>query len=195
MSQDKYDREIEFNLLMARNKHLEKMVKWYKQPEEWEKLREGDAVRIDNSDSLHDGQRGKFLAHDWAIAGYVRLLVAFPDGKNCYYLPTQVVRVYEEPIAPTPQTTSEPAPVATPILEPQPTSEQQPEEKEIIDFSKIRVSNEELLAENDRIIEAKLTQVAKMPEAVRKSIISSTLATGLVARALEIARERGIIPG
>ena len=96
MSKDKYDSEIEFNRLMARNKHLEKMVRWYKPPEEWENLRDGDTVIIDNSDSLHDGIKGKFLAHDWAISGYVRLVVVFPDGKHCYYLPTQVTKVYEE---------------------------------------------------------------------------------------------------
>lgn len=183
MSQDKYDREIEFNRLMARNKHLEKMIARYKQPEEWENLREGDAVTIDNSDSLHDGQRGKFLAHDWAISGYVRLLVAFPDGKNCYYLPTQVARAYEEQVEPTP------APIAAPVLEPEPQPE--PEKKRI----EFRIRNdEELLAENERTIEAYLTQVAKMPIGVREKVLVRTLNAGLVPRALEIGRERGIIP-
>lgn len=193
MSQDKYDREIEFNRLMARNKHLEKIISRYKQVEEWENLREGDAIIIDNSDSLHNGQRGKFLAHDWAIAGYVRLFVAFPDGKNCYYLPTQVVRVYEEK-EPIEQPT--PAPVAVSEPESQPTSEssQQPEkEKKGIDFRKY--DPEKLEAKAIDIIEAKLAQVAKIPIiAAREKILSSTLDASLVPRALEIARERGIIP-
>lgn len=189
MSKDSYDLDIEFNRLMARNKHLEKMIKWYRPPEEWENLKEGDAVIINNSDSLHDGLRGEFLAHDWAIAGYVRLVVAFPDGKHCYYLPTQVVRVYEEQIEPTP------APVATPIPEPQtaPESPQEPEKKKKgIDFRKY--DPEKLEAKAIDIIEAKLAQVAKMPVAARKSVISSTLDASLVPRALEIGRERGIIP-
>jgi hypothetical protein len=190
MSKDKYDSEIEFNRLMARNKHLEKMVRWYKPAEEWEDLKEGDAVIIDNSDSLHDGMRGKFLAHDWAISGYVRLVVAFPDGKHCYYLPTQVVKVYEEEqIEPTPLPVPEPpAPKEPSVPEPQP----EPERKGI-DFSKY--TPEKLETANERIIEAKLQQVAKIPKiAARKKVLSSTLDAGLVPRALELAKERGIIP-
>ncbi len=186
MSKDKYDLEIEFNRLMARNKHLEKMVSRYKQPEEWENLREGDTVIIDNSDSLHDGLKGKFLAHDWAIAGYVRLVVAFPDGKHCYYLPTQVIKVYEEI-----EQKAVTAPTASPVPEPHPELQPEPEKKGI----KFRLSNdEELLAQNDKVIEAKLAQIAKMPMAARKSVLSSTLDAGLVPRALELGRQRGIIP-
>lgn len=194
MSQDKYDQDIEFNRLMARNKHLEKIISRYKQAEEWENLREGDAVIIDNSDSLHDGQKGKFLAHDWAIAGYVSLLVIFPDGKHGYYLPTQVVRVYDEEVEPTPapvavlEAKPQSAPVVTPELELE-------SKKKEIDFSKIpRPNREGWLAENERTIEARLTQVAKMPVGVRKKVLSSTLDASLVPRALEIGRERGIIP-
>jgi hypothetical protein len=209
MSKDKYDSEIEFNRLMARNKHLEKMVKWYKPAEEWENLKEGDAVIIDNSDSLHDGMRGKFLAHDWAISGYVRLVVAFPDGKHCYYLPTQVIKVYEEeqtepkpvsvleqPSAPDLESlhsTPNPRPVSVVVPEPTPEVQPEPEKKGIIDFSKIK-NDEELLAENERMIEARLGQVAKMPESVRKKVLSSTLDAALVPRALEIGIQRGIIP-
>lgn len=180
------DNSIEFNRLMARNKHLEKMVSRYKQPEEWENLTEGDAVIIDNSDSLHDGQRGKFLAHDWAIAGYVRLVVVFPDGQHCYYLPTQVVRAYPEPIEPEQQ----PAPVATPQPEP---------ERKGIDFSKIKIADQAELEEATRqLIESKLAQVAKMPPSTRKKILisglSNSLSPELVKRAVSIAIERGIIP-
>jgi hypothetical protein len=190
MNKNKYDSEIEFNRLMTRNKHLEKMVSRYKPPEEWENLKEGDAVIIDNRDSLHDGMRGKFLAHDWAIAGYVRLVVAFPDGKHCYYLPTQVVKVYEEEqIEPTPAPVPEPPPESEPSF----ASEPKPEpEKKRIEF---RVANpEKWLEENERTIEAKLEQIAKMPKSVRKQVLSSTLNAGLVPRALKLAKQRGILP-
>lgn len=186
----KSEQSIEFNQLMARNKHLQKMVARYKQAEEWENLQKGDRVVIDNSDSLHDGKHGVFIAHEWFLSGYVQLLVEFPDGKHCNYLPTQVVKVYDEPIAPKPATTAEPltiedfAPV-TVAPEPQP-------ERKGIDFSKF--TPEKLEAASERIIEAKLAQVAKMPESVRKKVLSSTLTAELVPQALEIAIKRGIIP-
>lgn len=206
---------IEFNRLMARNKHLERMVTRYKQAEEWENLQKGDRVVIDNSDSLHDGKQGIFIAHEWFLSGYVQLFVEFPDGKHCNYLPTQVVKVYDKPIEPKPATTAEPltvedlAPVTVapskeelkiyadyraktyPNSKPEP--EPPPEPKwGGIDFSLL--TPEKVEAENERIIEAKLAQVAKMPESVRKKVLSSTLAAELVPQALEIAIKRGIIP-
>lgn len=184
-NKDKYNSEIEFNRLMERNKHLEKMVKWYKPPEEWENLKEGDTVIIENEDSLHDGMKGNFLAHDWAISGYVRLVVAFPDGKHCYYLPTQVVKVHkEEQIEPTP------APVPEAPTVPEPSSASEPEKKRI----EFRTANpEKWLEENERTIEAKLDQLRKVPIFAREQVLSKTLDAGLVPRALELAKERGII--
>lgn len=168
---------LEFRLLMARLEHQKRLIARYKQPEEWENLEEGDPVVIDNSDSLHDGQRGSFIAHDWSVSGYVRLIVAFPDGKKCYYLPTQVARVYDEPIEPEPKT--EPAPV--------------PEAKGI-DFSKFRVRTEEdLTADNLAVIESKLSQVSKMPVSTRKKILMGSLPSGLAEKAVAMAIERGIL--
>lgn len=181
----------EFRRLNQQVEHLKKVVARYRQTEDWENFFFEDRVMIDNSDSIHDGEIGKFITHQWSSSGYVCLLVEFEDGSRHYYLPLHVFKHCDvekmtaqdlEPLRSTPI----PAPVVTPEPEP---------EKKGIDFSKIRVkNNEELLAENERTIEARLTQVAKMPVAVRKSILSSVLAPGLVPRALEIARERGIIP-
>lgn len=157
----------EFKLLLARNQHLEKVVARYKQAEDWENFECGTKVYVSNSDSLHDGQIGKFLAHFWNPSGYVCLLVEFPDGKRCYYLPIHLKLYRDEPITP------------EPIPEPIP----EPKQVEL-----------EVSGEGKRIIEAKLAQVAKMPESARRKILSGTLSPELVPKALEIAKQRGIIP-
>lgn len=185
----------EFRRLNQQLEHLKRMVARYKQAEVWENLTFGDQVMIDNSDSIHDGEIGKFITHQWSSSGYVCLLVEFEDGSRHYYLPIHLAKHYDveeitaqdlEPL----RSTATPAP--TPIAAPVP--EQRPEEKGI-DFSKIpRPNKEKFLADAVNIIEAKLAQVAKIPVAARKSVLSSTLDAGLVPRALEIAKERGIIP-
>jgi hypothetical protein len=171
---------LEFRLLMARLEHQKRMIARYKQSEEWENLQEGDPVIIDNRDSLHDGQRGSFIAHDWSVSGYVRLIVAFSDGKKCYYLPTQVALVYDEPIEPEPKT----APVPVP-------------EAKGIDHSKMSSlrdrTEEDLTADNLAFIDSKLSRVAKMPPSTRKKVLMGTLPPVLVDRAVKIGIERGIL--
>lgn len=194
----------EFRRLNQQLEHLKKMVARYKQAEDWENLTFGDKVMIDNSDSIHDGAIGKFVSHQWSSSGYVCLLVEFEDDSRHHYLPIHLVKHYEiekmtaqdlEPLRSTPKTTH--APVAAPIPEPQPAPVVSPEPEPVPEKKgvKFRLSNdEELLAQNNKVIEAKLAQIAKMPMAARKSVLSSTLDAGLVPRALEIAVKRGIIP-
>lgn len=178
----------EFRRLNQQVEHLKKMVARYKQAEDWENLTFGDKVMIDNSDSINDGAIGKFITHQWSSSGFVCLLVEFEDGSRHHYLPIHLVKHQEvekmtaqdlEPLRSTPT--------------PAPVSEPQPErERKGIDFSKY--TPEKLEADAVKVIEAKLAQVSKMPMAARKSVLSSTLDAGLVPRALEIGRQRGIIP-
>jgi len=167
----------EFRRLNQQLEHLKKMVVRYKQAENWEKLTFSDRVMIDNSDSIHDGAIGKFITHQWSSSGFVCLLVEFEDGSRHYYLPIHLVKHFDvekmtaqdlEPLRsrPTPALVAESEPTATITLD----------------------------EASERIIEAKLAQVVKMPESVRKKVLSSTLAAELVPQALELAVKRGIIP-
>ena len=190
----------EFRLLNQQVEHLKKIVSRYKEVEEWENLTFGDQVYIANSDSIHDQEVGKFITHQWSSSGYVCLLVEFEDGSRHYYLPIHVFKHFDvepmtakdlEPLRATP--TLLPVPEPQPESQPEQRAEPQPEpEKKRTEFRV--VDPEKWLEENEKMIEARLAQVAKMPESVRKKVLSSTLDAGLAPRALEIAKQRGIIP-
>lgn len=188
----------EFRRLNQQLEHLKKIVARYKEIEEWENLTFGDQVYIANSDSIHDREVGKFITHQWSSSGYACLLVEFEDGSRHYYLPIHVFKHFDvEPMTAKDleslRATSTSDPVATREPEPPSAPEPQPEpERRGIDFSKY--TPEKLETASERIIEAKLTQVAKMPVSARKKVLFSTLDAGLVPRALEIAKQRGIIP-
>ena len=176
----------EFRRLNQQLEHLKKIVARYKEIEEWENLTFGDQVYIANSDSIHDREVGKFITHQWSSSGYVCLLVEFEDGSRHYYLPIHVFKHFDvEPI-----TAKDLEPLrATPAPVPEP--EPEPEKKKI----EFRVANhQKWLEENEKMIEARLAQVAKMPVSARKKVLSSILDADLVPRALEIAKQRGIIP-
>jgi hypothetical protein len=179
--------------VLARIKHLERVVASYKKVSEWEMLQEGDAVVIDNSDSLHDGVKGIFRGHDWLEAGYVRLAVKFDDGKTCFYLPNQVRRVYPEAapeVTATPTPTPAPAPTPTPAPAPAPAPESEGEDKKpLFRFPKPDEEREK----NAQIIEAKLDQIKKLPQAARKGVLTASLDPNLHAAAIELAQQRGLI--
>jgi hypothetical protein len=182
----------EFRLLNQQLEHLKKIVSRYKEVEEWENLTFGDQVYIANSDSIHHKEVGKFITHQWSSSGYVCLLVEFEDGSRHYYLPIHVLKHFDVE----PMTAKDLEPLrATPAPVPKPEPKPEPEpEKQGIDF--LRYTPEKLEAASERIIEAKLEQVCKIPNKVaREKVLSSTLDAGLVPRALELAKERGIIPG
>lgn len=180
----------EFRLLNQQLEHLKKMVARYKQAEEWEKLNFGDKVMIDNSDSLHDGEIGKFITHQWSSSGFVCLLVEFDDGSRHYYLPIHLARHFEVE----PMTAKDLDPIrSTPTPTPAPVPESKPEpERKGIDFRKF--DPEKLEAEASNVIEAKLAQVAKMPVSTRKKILIGSLPSELIETAVKMGVERGILP-
>lgn len=171
---DKDDSDsFEFRRCLARIKHLEKVVARYSKIEAWENFNEGDRVMVDNSDSLHDGIVGKFIGHVWSASGYVRLAVEFPDGAKCYYLPTQLASVFDD-------------------LQPLTAEDLKPIALTSTPFT-FTIEDVALAKESQAIIDAKLSQIAKMPKSARRGILKSSIDAGLLTLALDQAIERGLI--
>lgn len=182
----------DFDYLMLRLKHLEKMVSSYGELEDWEKMKKGDPVVINNTDSLHHGRVGKFLTHEWSSSGFCELIVEFPTGSCCVYSPRQVVVLVVESI---PESVAES--VADSVLkslaeleaESLTESVEEPEKKVVFKTTDQERNDEKGLD----IIEAKLVQIAKIPKAARLSVLSSTLDRALLDRAKALAKDRGIL--
>lgn len=170
----------DFDYLMLRLKHLEKMVSSYGELEDWEKMEKGDPVVINNTDSLHHGRAGKFLAHEWSSSGFCELIVEFPTGNCCVYSPRQVVVLVVESI---------PESVADSVLKSLTELVEEPEKKVVFRTTDQERDDEKGLD----IIEAKLVQIAKIPKAARLSVLSSTLDRALLDRAKALAKDRGIL--
>ena len=170
----------DFDYLMLRLKHLEKMVSSYGELENWEKIKKGDPVVINNTDSLHHGQVGKFLAHEWSSSGFCELIVEFPTGSCCVYSPRQVLVVVVESVAEL---------VSEFVSESLTESVEEPEKKVVFRTTDQERNDEKGLD----IIEAKLVQIAKIPKAARLSVLSSTLDRALLDRAKALAKDRGIL--
>lgn len=160
------ENRTELELLLARIKHLEKLVSAFGKLADWEMLKDGDSVVIDNPDSLSHGKIGKFRSHEWSSSGFCELIVQFSTGKSFAYSPTQVK-------------------VAAQTSEPTPTDAKKT----------IFRTQESSGAETSglKIIEAKLAQLAKIPKSARLSVLSSTLDKALLEQAKQIAKSRGII--
>lgn len=178
----------DFDYLMLRLKHLEKMVSSYGELEDWEKMRKGDPVVINNTDSLHHGRVGKFLAHEWSSSGFCELIVEFPTGNCCVYSPRQVVVLVVESI---PESVADSVLKSLAELEAESLTEsvEEPEKKVVFRTTDQERNDEKGLD----IIEAKLVQIAKIPKAARLSVLSSTLDRALLDRAKALAKDRGIL--
>ena len=178
----------DFDYLMLRLKHLEKMVSSYGELEDWEKMKKGDPVVINNTDSLHHGRVGKFLTHEWSSSGFCELIVEFPTGSCCVYSPRQVVVLVVESI---PESVADSVLKSLAELEAESLTEsvEEPEKKVVFKTTDQERNDEKGLD----IIEAKLVQIAKIPKAARLSVLSSTLDRALLDRAKALAKDRGIL--